>query len=91
MDNILDFFFGQNRDYWKDPLIHSLKEKGAVEFDDEKRNEIYEQVLDRINTMNYILPVADLPMVFVHTKGVRVADNPLSLIDNRLGDFFWAK
>jgi peptide/nickel transport system substrate-binding protein len=91
MDNILDFFFGQNRDYWKDPLIHSLKEKGAVEFDDEKRTAIYEQILDRINQMNYIYPVADLPMVFVHTKEVRVADNPLSLIDNRLGDFFWAK
>ena len=90
MDNIMDFFFGQNRDYWKDPQIHSLKEKGAIEFDEEKRNEIYEQALDRINTMNYILPVADLPMVFVHTKEVRIADNPLSPIDNRLGDFFWA-
>src|SRR6185312_16086642 len=71
MDNIMDFFFGQNRDYWKDPQIQSLKEKGGVEFDDEKRNAIYEQALDRINTMNYIFPVADLPMVFVHSKDVR--------------------
>jgi hypothetical protein len=30
-------------------------------------------------------------MVFVHKKDVRVADNPLSPIDNRLGDFFWSK
>ena len=56
----------------------------------EKRNAIYEQALDQIIKMNYILPVADLPMVFVHTKDVRVADNPLTDIDNRLGDFFWA-
>jgi len=91
MDNILDFFFDQDRDYWRDPLIKSLQEKGAVEFDEEKRTAIYEQALDQVNKMNYILPVADLPMVFVHTKEVRVADNPLSMIDNRLGDFFWAQ
>ena len=91
MDNIMDFFFGQNRDYWQDPIIKARQEAGAVEFDAEKRNAIYQEALDRINTMNYILPVADLPMVFVHTKEVRVADNPLSMIDNRLGDFFWAQ
>ena len=89
MDNIMDFFFSGNRDYWKDPEIHKLMEAGHVEFDEEKRNEIYQKALDIINNKNYILPVADLPIVFVTDKDVKVADNPLSLIDNRLGDYMW--
>jgi peptide/nickel transport system substrate-binding protein len=90
IDNIFDFFFGQNRDYWRDPLIKEVHAKGRVEFDEEKRNALFEKGIDRVNKMNYILPVADLPIVFVHNKSVKVADNPLSPIDNRLGDYFWA-
>jgi peptide/nickel transport system substrate-binding protein len=90
IDNIFDFFFNQDRDYWRDPVIKEAQKAGFVEFDDEKRTAIYEKGIDQVNKMNYILPVADLPMVFVHTKDVRVADNPLSPIDNRLGDYFWA-
>jgi peptide/nickel transport system substrate-binding protein len=89
IDNIFDFFFNQDRDYWRDPVIKEAQEKGYVEFDEEKRNAIYEKAIDHVNAMNYILPVADLPIVFVHNKDVRVANNPLSPIDNRLGDFFW--
>ena len=89
IDNVFDFFFNQDRDYWRDPVIKEAQAKGYVEFDDEKRTAIYEKAIDHVNRMNYILPVADLPIVFVHNKDVRVADNPLSEIDNRLGDFFW--
>ena len=90
IDNIFDFFFNQDRDYWNDPVIKEAQKKGFVEFDEEKRTAIYEKGIDQVNKMNYILPVADLPMVFVHNKDVRVEDNPLTEIDNRLGDFFWA-
>ena len=91
IDNIFDFFFNQDRDYWNDPVIKEAQKKGFVEFDEEKRTAIYEKGIDQVNKMNYILPVADLPMVFVHNKDVRVEDNPLTEIDNRLGDFFWSK
>jgi peptide/nickel transport system substrate-binding protein len=89
MDNIFDFFFNGNRDYWNDPVIKEVQKAAHVEFDDKKRTALYEKGIDRVNTMNYILPVADLPIVFVHSKDVRIADNPLSAMDNRLGDFFW--
>ena len=39
----------------------------------------------------YILPVADLPMVFVHSKDVEVAQNKLSPIDTQVSDYEWAK
>jgi peptide/nickel transport system substrate-binding protein len=91
IDNIFDFFFGQDRDYWQDPIIKEAQAKGYVEFDDEKRTAIYLKGIDQVNKMNYILPVADLPMVFVHNKTVHVDDNPLSAVDSRIGDYGWAK
>ncbi|HXQ54154.1 MAG TPA: ABC transporter substrate-binding protein [Stellaceae bacterium] len=91
MDNIFDFFFEGNRDYWQDPIVKEAERAGAVEYDDEKRTSIYQKGIDQVNTMNYILPVADLPMVFVHTKDVRVRDNALSPIDNQVCDYEWAK
>jgi peptide/nickel transport system substrate-binding protein len=89
MDNILDFFFSGNRDYWNDATVKQGMASGAVEFDVEKRNAIYEKTLDHINDKNYILPVAELPIVWVHTKDIRIAENPLSAIENRLGDYLW--
>jgi hypothetical protein len=91
MDNIFDFFFDGNRDYWNDPVIQAAQKAGAVEFDDEKRAEIYEKGIDQVNNKNYILPVADLPMVFVHSKDVEVAQNKLSPIDTQVSDYEWAK
>jgi peptide/nickel transport system substrate-binding protein len=91
MDNIFDFFFEGNRDYWADPLVKQAQREGAVEFDDEKRTSIYQKAIDQVNKMNYILPVADLPMVFVHSKEVHVRENRLSPIDVEICDYEWAK
>jgi peptide/nickel transport system substrate-binding protein len=91
MDNLLDFFFDGNRDYWgNDPVIKEAQEKGAVEFDTKKRDAIYEKAIDHINQQNDILPVADLPMVFVHTKDVEVKENRVSPIQTVVTDFYWA-
>ena len=44
MDNLLDFFFDGNRDYWgNDPLIKDAQAKGIVELDPKKRDAIYEK------------------------------------------------
>jgi peptide/nickel transport system substrate-binding protein len=90
MDNIFDFFFEGNRDYWNDPLIKQAEHAGAIEFDEAKRTAIYEKGIDQVNKMNYILPVADLPIVYVHSKDVRVRENKLSPIDQQVSDFEWA-
>lgn len=91
MDNLFDFFFDGNRDYWNDPVIQAAQKAGAVENDLEKRAAIYMSGVDQVNKMNYILPVADLPAVFVHTKEVHVAENRLSPIDTQVCDYEWAK
>jgi len=91
MDNLSDFFFDGNRDYWNDPVIQAAQKAGAVEFDEEKRPEVYKIGIDQVNNKNYILPVADLPAVFVHSKDVHVAENRLSPIDTEVCDYEWSK
>jgi peptide/nickel transport system substrate-binding protein len=89
VNNMMDFFFTGDRDYWKDPLLIEAKEKGIVEPDDAKRRAIYQPALDRINKQAYILPLPELPTVWVHSKDVKIADNPLSPLETRLGDWAW--
>jgi peptide/nickel transport system substrate-binding protein len=91
MDNIFDFFFDGNRDYWNDPVIRQAQKDGIAELDGAKRPEIYKRGIDQVNKMNYILPLADLPLVFVHNKDVRVRDNKLSPIDTQVIDFYWSE
>ena len=92
MDNLLDFFFDGNRDYWgNDPLIKDAQAKGIVELDPKKRDAIYEKAIDHINEQNYILPLADLTMAFVHTKEVEVKEDRVSVIQTVVTDFYWAQ
>jgi peptide/nickel transport system substrate-binding protein len=90
MNDLCDFFFNGNRDYWNDPVIKQAAKEGALEFDDAKRIKIYQRLIDQVNNKNYILPVADLPMVFVHSKDVRVVDDPLSPITTEVRDYAWS-
>ena len=91
MDSIFDFFFDGNRDYWNDPVIQASQKAGATEFDPAKRPLTYQAGVDQVNKMNYILPIADLPLVFVHNKDVKVNDNALSPINTDVDDFAWVK
>lgn len=88
-NNLLNVFFGDNRDYAKDPLIHSAMEKGEAEFDLDRRAAIYTPALNRINEMAYALGFSELPLLFAHTKDVRVDKNLLSAGEIRIGDYFW--
>jgi peptide/nickel transport system substrate-binding protein len=91
MNNILDLFFDGNRDYsGADPVIKQAQKRGAVEQDFEKRNDIYKRAIDQVNNKNYILPMVDLPMVYVHTKDVVVKEDPITPINNDVDDFYWA-
>ena len=91
MDNIFDLFFNETRDYWGDPVIQAAQKAGAIENDEAKRREIYKTGIDQVNKMNYILPVADLPLVMLHSKDVQILDDRLSPIDTEVGDFAWTK
>jgi peptide/nickel transport system substrate-binding protein len=91
MDNIFDLFFNETRDYWNDPVIQAAQKAGAIENDEAKRRAIYQTGIDQVNKMNYILPVADLPLVMLHSKDVQILDDTLSPIDTEIGDFAWTK
>lgn len=91
MDNIFDLFFNDTRDYWNDPVIQAAQKAGAIENDEAKRREIYKTGIDQVNKMNYIYPVADLPLVMLHSKDVEILKDSLSPINTEVGDFGWAK
>jgi peptide/nickel transport system substrate-binding protein len=89
VSDMYEFYFTGNRDYWRDPALKEAQEAGLVEFDPEKRAAIYQKGMDRVNEMNYILPVAELPMVWVHRTNVKIEDDRVSVFGSRLGDFSW--
>ena len=91
LDNILDLFFNETRDYWNDPVIQAAQKAGALENDEAKRRAIYRTGIDQINKMNYILPIADLPLVMLHSKDVQILDDRTSPIATEVGDFAWTK
>ena len=83
-------FFGGDRDYYKDPVIHKASEDGIKEYDLAKRTQIYTPALDQVNKKAYMLPLSELPLVFAHSKDVKVLRNKLSTAESRLGEYVWA-
>jgi peptide/nickel transport system substrate-binding protein len=90
VDNLIDFFFGQDRDYWKDDVIADIKKKAEGELDLDKRTALYTPALNRINEKAYIYPLFEQPMVWAHSKDVKLLQQPLSAADPRLGDYAWS-
>jgi peptide/nickel transport system substrate-binding protein len=72
------FFDGAARDYWRDPEIARLAEKGLATIDEGARKAIYRQIFDRVNEMSYVLPVSTKPDVFVHTRDLFVAQGSIN-------------
>ena len=87
--NLYDFFFGADRDYYQDETIHALAKKAQVEYDKDKRTALYKQMVDRVNTMNYILPVASLPTAYAMTKEVKIMPDAFSYAGVYLNDLVW--
>ena len=88
---ILDLFFGADRDYWNDPLIDKNIDLGEAEFDDKKRTALYTPILDKVNQEAYIFPISELPIVWAHHKDIFLKANPLSNSLPMLGDYGWKK
>jgi len=87
--NMFDFFFGQDRDYYKDDLILKVQQQANREFDDTKRRALYRQGVDRVNEMNYILPFSSLPAAYALTKDVKIMKNRYSATAVYINDLVW--
>ena len=86
----MDVFFGDNRDYYNDPLILKALKDGAEEFESDARDKIYGPALDRINEKAYILPIGEAPEAWAHTKDVKILPNRVTALTPLLGDFAWS-
>ena len=64
-------------------------QKGEAEFDPVKRTAIYKKALNRINEMNYILPISSVPVLHVHTKDAKLGTNITSAGETYISDFEW--
>ena len=51
-----NFFFGAERNYYRDQDLHQAGQAGVKEFDQEKRTAYFREVVDRANRMNYPCP-----------------------------------
>ena len=87
--NILDVFFGGERDYANDPLITKAISDGAKEFDLEKRAKIYEPAFNRNNEQHYVMAFSSLPTVYAHSKDIEIKPSQLSGGDYYINDYFW--
>lgn len=83
------FFTSKRRAYAYDDRIDELEKLGFAATDLAAREKIYKEVMDRINTEAYVLPLASLPLVWVHSKDVRFYPNVLTTYDTTMADFGW--
>jgi peptide/nickel transport system substrate-binding protein len=88
--NILDFFFGQDRDYYKDDLLLKAMSEGPMELDEQKRQALFRTAIDRVNEMNYIVPFSSLPTAYAMSKDVDIAPDAFSYSAVYLNDLVWA-
>jgi len=71
-------------------LILKALEDGAIEFDSVTRDRVYGPAIDRVNEQAYILPIAEVPMAWGHTKEVKVLPNTITVFSPHLGDYAWS-
>lgn len=87
--NLMNFFFGANRDYSKDPIIQNARKTGNGVMDLKKRTAIYQIAMDQVNKQSYILPFVEQPNVYAHHKSVEIKTGMTSKTETRPPDYFW--
>ena len=90
MANIVDFFFGADRDYYKDATIHEAATQGLVTFDDKLRPNVYQRITDRVNEMSYIHPFSSLPTAYAMSKDVKIMPDAFSYTAVYVNDLVWS-
>lgn len=88
--SIYNFFFGAERDYYRDQDLHRAGQAGVKEFDQDKRTAYFREVVDRANRMNYILPISSLPTAYAMSKDVKIVPDAFSYASVYLNDIVWA-
>lgn len=87
--NLMNFFFGANRDYSKDPIIQNARKTGITILDDRERAKVYQKAVDQVNKQSYILPFVEQPNVYIHSANVEIKRGLTSNTETRMNDYFW--
>ncbi|MDB5408755.1 MAG: hypothetical protein JWL84_3667, partial [Rhodospirillales bacterium] len=83
------FFDGGPRDYWHDAKLTDLMNQGVATTDLAARKGIYRQLFDRVNEMNYVLPIATVPELFIHSKDLFVKKGSISRTGVEIAEMHW--
>ena len=70
----LNFFFEPGAlDYIQDDRLHKLADLGVSIADEVKRKPVINEIMTRVNEMSYVMPVAPIPVVMLHTSELTIS------------------
>lgn len=88
-NNLDTLILGHFDQYYGDEDLKKFLEDGRSEFDEKKRADIYHQAYDMVNRKSYLYPLSSIPNAYVHTKEVRILDNPYMAGETSVTDYVW--
>ena len=88
-NNLDTLILGHFDQYYGDEDLKRLLADGLAEFDEKKRATIYHQAYDMVNRKSYLYPLSSIPNAYVHTKDVRIMDNPYMAGETSVTDYVW--
>jgi peptide/nickel transport system substrate-binding protein len=75
--SIVTYYFDETpRNYWNDKAIAGWAETALKTLDGEQRKALYRRIYDRNNQQVFVLPLAVVPLVVVHTKDLVIDAHP---------------
>ncbi|MDB5407277.1 MAG: hypothetical protein JWL84_2189 [Rhodospirillales bacterium] len=83
------YFDGGPRDYWRDTAIAKLAKDGLTTLDEGKRRAIYRELFDRVNEQSYVVPIANRPDAFVHTRDLQIGLGVINPYGAALTEMSW--
>ena len=86
----LNFFFDDGpRDYFRDDRLHELAKIGQSTVDETKRKAAMRELFDRATEQAYAIPVAPIPLVFLHTSDLKIGELAYDAFGIRPDDINW--
>lgn len=86
----LNFFFEDGpRDYFRNPRLHELARVGLTTIDESKRKTAVRELMDTTTEMAYAIPVAPIPLVFLHINDLKITGLAYDAFGIRPSDLNW--
>ncbi len=90
VDALVPYYFGSKaRNYYGDKDIDLWMKEAGAEFDTAKRETIYRKIFNRMNEQVYVMPIAGLSSVFVHSRDLEIDKGIINPFGAQLGRMRW--